>query len=612
MFNVVFTDEGRALIAEIASDIDYSLLISDVKFSDHDYTGQEATVTEATFTGDFASGTNTINVVDSTTMRIESSFDNRYINVQKDLYTIGIFAKCVKVNGMIYTEIDSGLLAVCTVSTPRIIPPYADAPFSVFSYNINLAVGSADNVTVVETQAGVQYKELITPLTINGNTESTVEDALDGLNDYSDALKDNLAANENVYGAKNLNSYPYKDTTKSLNGITFTDNGNGTITVNGTASANTVFDMHLYLDNPCIVENGAYILSGCPSGGGISTYNIRAYEKNSGGTDVVIGKDYGDGVTLTLNGDYYDSNSVHLDLAIVVTAGAVISTPITFKPMLRDARVIDPTFAPYAETNLQLTRKTSGLSNENLLDNPWFTVNQRGATTITSGYGADRWNLNGGSSLSFSSSGVTLTAAQMGQVLESVPNITYTLSVKLSNGTIYSGTFNKQDTDAVIIDNADIICGYTALYKNIWFNNTAKTSPLTIRAVKLERGTVSTLANDVEPNYTTELLKCQRYFYRFYIIANTTLLPMANRNTTDAYLTFDLPTELRATPTVTYTGSFQIIEGANIINVSSLTLGMGGKTRVSGSATCAGGLTAGYASMLGGTAGSYIDFSADL
>jgi len=221
-----------------------------------------------------------------------------------------------------------------------------------------------------------QPKTLATPLTINGNTESTVEGALDGLNDYSDALKDNLAANENVYGAKNLNSYPYKDTTKSLNGITFTDNGNGTITVNGTASANTVFDMHLYLDNPCIVENGAYILSGCPSGGGISTYNIRAYEKNSGGTDVVIGKDYGDGVTLTLNGDYYDSNSVHLDLAIVVTAGAVISTPITFKPMLCDARVIDPTFAPFAKTNLQLT-------NDKAERDDLSTIHATGSTNTT-------------------------------------------------------------------------------------------------------------------------------------------------------------------------------------------------------------------------------------
>ena len=42
---------------------------------------------------------------------------------------------------------------------------------------------------------------------------------------------------------KNLIKYPYKDTTKTLNGVIFTDNGDGTITVNGTATANTTFNI---------------------------------------------------------------------------------------------------------------------------------------------------------------------------------------------------------------------------------------------------------------------------------------------------------------------------------------------------------------------------------
>lgn len=40
-----------------------------------------------------------------------------------------------------------------------------------------------------------------------------------------------------------MNPYPYKDTTKTQNGVTFTDNGDGTINVNGTASSTTYFDM---------------------------------------------------------------------------------------------------------------------------------------------------------------------------------------------------------------------------------------------------------------------------------------------------------------------------------------------------------------------------------
>ena len=40
---------------------------------------------------------------------------------------------------------------------------------------------------------------------------------------------------------KNLVVYPYTGKTKTLYGITFTDNGDGSITINGTATANAVF-----------------------------------------------------------------------------------------------------------------------------------------------------------------------------------------------------------------------------------------------------------------------------------------------------------------------------------------------------------------------------------
>lgn len=56
-------------------------------------------------------------------------------------------------------------------------------------------------------------------------------------------LGDNLTATKQVASGtgKNLLPYPYYETTKTENGITFTDNGDGTITANGTATAVTVF-----------------------------------------------------------------------------------------------------------------------------------------------------------------------------------------------------------------------------------------------------------------------------------------------------------------------------------------------------------------------------------
>lgn len=56
-------------------------------------------------------------------------------------------------------------------------------------------------------------------------------------------LGDNLTATKQIASGtgKNLLPYPYYETTKTENGITFTDNGDGTITANGTATAVAVF-----------------------------------------------------------------------------------------------------------------------------------------------------------------------------------------------------------------------------------------------------------------------------------------------------------------------------------------------------------------------------------
>ena len=62
--------------------------------------------------------------------------------------------------------------------------------------------------------------------------------------------------------SKNLIPYPYADTTKTENGVTFTDNGDGSITLNGTPTTTTVF--HLYIDKAAqtiLYKGQAYALS---------------------------------------------------------------------------------------------------------------------------------------------------------------------------------------------------------------------------------------------------------------------------------------------------------------------------------------------------------------
>ena len=204
-----------------------------------------------------------------------------------------------------------------------------------------------------ELQDNKQPKTLETAITIAGTSKTTVEGALGGLNDYVD---DTVEAAFDVYGSKNLFPYPYDETTKTENGITFTDNGDGTITISNIASADTF----LYLHDPSKIylKNGQYKLSGTPHFG--DTVKLRLYlsYKDTNNNTVVINVDNNTATgenTFTINGSYGDTNGAACNAYIKIFNGADCSTPVTFYPMIRDARVVDDTFVPFAMTNRQLT-----------------------------------------------------------------------------------------------------------------------------------------------------------------------------------------------------------------------------------------------------------------
>ena len=70
-----------------------------------------------------------------------------------------------------------------------------------------------------------------------GNCEQDGEPTPDAPQDIHIVSGDNEIKVQN----KNFFEYPYSDTTKTINGITFTDNGDGSITINGTATAQAIF-----------------------------------------------------------------------------------------------------------------------------------------------------------------------------------------------------------------------------------------------------------------------------------------------------------------------------------------------------------------------------------
>lgn len=66
--------------------------------------------------------------------------------------------------------------------------------------------------------------------------------------------------------------------TKTVNGITCIDNGDGTYTLNGTATSNVSLVLR---KNIKLKENVRYKVEGCPKGGGGSTYKIGLYGQKS-------------------------------------------------------------------------------------------------------------------------------------------------------------------------------------------------------------------------------------------------------------------------------------------------------------------------------------------
>lgn len=122
---------------------------------------------------------------------------------------------------------------------------------------------------------------------------------------------------------KNLIPYQYTNGTYTENGITFTDNGDGTITVNGTATANTINYFHFDASNPVILQRGIYTLSGAPSGSSYETYRIGI-------------RYYKDGVKME-TGVYDAPTSIEMDafdvVYIVVCEGQTVEN-LVFKPQL--------------------------------------------------------------------------------------------------------------------------------------------------------------------------------------------------------------------------------------------------------------------------------------
>ena len=191
---------------------------------------------------------------------------------------------------------------------------------------------------------------------------------------------------------------------------------------------------------------------------------------------------------------------------------------------------------------------TSTGSNRNLLDNAYFVgggsqlgegkfpINQRGQTQYTAaGFVFDRWFKSGGVTATLDAGGLTIVNSNgwpdgINQrfpmhFFAQMNGEAITASVLYADGSVDSGTaiidatqnyqwlkYPEAGEIGFQLKNFQDGAAYD-YFDYISFGAGTNSTPKKIKAVKLELGTVSTLANDAPPDFGEELRKCQRRLF---------------------------------------------------------------------------------------------------
>ena len=244
------------------------------------------------------------------------------------------------------------------------------------------------------------------------------------------------------YSGKNLLNPTLQTTTQ--NGVTCTNNGDGTYTVNGTATGIATFIVYY---NFADVYGSASSLKmvGCPSGGSAQKYFLRSYRK--GGNPEIL-DEYGSGISI---GSFKESES---NIAIIVKSGATVNNLI-FKPMLTtDTTATYADFEPYTggipspnpdypQEIKSVVNPTVKVCGKNLLKATLQTATVNGVTCTNNGDGT--YTLNGTASGGNPSFRIGKIIAKSGRKLVGSPGAAGSYVSYLPNGTWNNVTEEKGD-----------------------------------------------------------------------------------------------------------------------------------------------------------------------
>lgn len=157
-----------------------------------------------------------------------------------------------------------------------------------------------------------------------------------------------------------------------VNGITWVVYDDGTVSANGTATATSTF----YVPGNGVnvdIPNTPVIFSGCPAGGGTSTYRVLVYKYKDGTTTESSVSDIGSGALLDPTDGTFNQVRVGLRVFSGVTANNLI-----FKPQI-EVGTTATEYAPYNGATYPVTFPTAA----GTVYGGTLTVNSDGSGTLT-------------------------------------------------------------------------------------------------------------------------------------------------------------------------------------------------------------------------------------
>ncbi len=198
----------------------------------------------------------------------------------------------------------------------------------------------------------------------------------------SDTVTDFSTVTVKRYG-KNL--CPVNTAGKTSDGITYTPNDDGTITVSGTATAESYFDVVLS-SNVCprVPIGTSLYISGCPSGGSSGTYFLYL--------PWVGWYDYGKGFSTTLSSEAQATNW-RQSMRIVVKAGVTMDNLI-FKPQVELSRYSE--YEPYTEPTTHTASADGTVEGVKSLSPSMTLISNTDGVMITAEYNKDTNAVIGG------------------------------------------------------------------------------------------------------------------------------------------------------------------------------------------------------------------------